>query len=108
MLRITHCLDDQLIDGGKVVSLTHRPRSTPQKYNFSVSGIHFSSRLSKLQGLVPLIGLGIVVVKVGSRKMFLGSKARPMRKANNLTAIFESTLTTLEASTTCYRDSFFF
>jgi hypothetical protein len=24
MLRITHCLDNQLTDGGKVVSLTHR------------------------------------------------------------------------------------
>jgi hypothetical protein len=27
--------------GGKVVSLTHRPHSTPQKHYFSVSGTHF-------------------------------------------------------------------
>jgi hypothetical protein len=39
MLRIPHYLDSRLTDGGEVVSLTHRPRSTPQKHNFfSVSG----------------------------------------------------------------------
>jgi S-methylmethionine-dependent homocysteine/selenocysteine methylase len=30
MLRIPHCLDSELTDGGKVVSLTRRLRSTPQ------------------------------------------------------------------------------
>jgi hypothetical protein len=34
MLRIPHCLDSRLIDGGKVVRLTHRLRSTPQKHFF--------------------------------------------------------------------------
>jgi hypothetical protein len=29
MLRIPHCLDSRLTDGGKLVSPTHRPRSTP-------------------------------------------------------------------------------
>jgi hypothetical protein len=39
MLRIPHCLDNRLIDGGKVVSPTHQPRFTPQKhyYFFNVS-----------------------------------------------------------------------
>jgi hypothetical protein len=32
MLRIPHCLDNRLIDGGKVVSLTLRPHFTPQKH----------------------------------------------------------------------------
>jgi hypothetical protein len=41
MLRITYCLENRLIDGGNVVSPTHWPRSTPQKYYSSVSGIHF-------------------------------------------------------------------
>jgi hypothetical protein len=31
MLRIAHCLDNRLC-GGKFVSPTHRPRSTPQKH----------------------------------------------------------------------------
>jgi hypothetical protein len=31
MLRIPHCLDSRLTDGGWVVSPTHRPHSTPQK-----------------------------------------------------------------------------
>jgi hypothetical protein len=42
MLRIPHCLENWLTDGGKVVSPTHRPQLTPQKhYYFSVSGTHF-------------------------------------------------------------------
>jgi hypothetical protein len=40
ILRIPHCLDNRLTDGGKVVSLKHRPRSIPQKH-FSTSGTHF-------------------------------------------------------------------
>jgi hypothetical protein len=34
MLRIPHCLDNRLIDGGKFVSPTHRPHFTPQKHYF--------------------------------------------------------------------------
>jgi hypothetical protein len=34
ILRIPHCLDNRLTDGGKVVSPTHRPRSTLQKHLF--------------------------------------------------------------------------
>jgi hypothetical protein len=34
MLRIPHCLDNRLIDGGKVVSPTHRPHFTAQKHFF--------------------------------------------------------------------------
>jgi hypothetical protein len=41
MFRIPHCLDNRLIDGGKVVSPTHWPRSTPEKHYFSASGAHF-------------------------------------------------------------------
>jgi hypothetical protein len=43
---------------GKVVSLTHRPRFTPQKhYYFYVSGTHFCYRLIKPLGLVRPEGL---------------------------------------------------
>jgi hypothetical protein len=42
MLRISHCLDNRLTDGGKVVSPMHPPHITPQKhYYFYVSGTHF-------------------------------------------------------------------
>jgi hypothetical protein len=59
MLMIPHCLDNRLIDGGKVVSPTHQLHFTPQKhYYFNVSGTHFCSRLSKPQGLVRPEGLG--------------------------------------------------
>jgi hypothetical protein len=34
MLRISHCLDNRFIDGGKVVSPTHQPHFTPQKHYF--------------------------------------------------------------------------
>jgi hypothetical protein len=56
--RIPHCLDNRLTDGGEVVSPTHQPRSNSQKHNFSASGTHFYWRVSKLQGLVRLEGLG--------------------------------------------------
>jgi hypothetical protein len=39
MIRTPHCLDNWLIDGGKVVSLTHPTHFTAQKhYYFNVSG----------------------------------------------------------------------
>jgi hypothetical protein len=41
MLRVPHCLDNLLIDGGKVVSPSHRPHFTPQKFFFNISGTHF-------------------------------------------------------------------
>jgi hypothetical protein len=44
MLRIPHCLDSGLTDGGEVVSLTHRPRFTPQKYYLFLSPIAISVR----------------------------------------------------------------
>jgi hypothetical protein len=53
MLRISHCLDNRLKDGDKVVSSKHRPRPTPKKHYFCASGTHFCWRLSKPQGLVP-------------------------------------------------------
>jgi hypothetical protein len=34
ILRIPHCLDNRLIDGGKVVNPTHLPHFTPQKHFF--------------------------------------------------------------------------
>jgi hypothetical protein len=38
MLRIPHCLDSRIIDGGKVVSLKLPPHFTPQKhYYFNVN-----------------------------------------------------------------------
>jgi hypothetical protein len=59
MLRIPHCLDNRLIDGGKVVSPTHPPHFTPQKhYYFYVPGTHFCKRLSKPQGPVRPQALG--------------------------------------------------
>jgi hypothetical protein len=47
MLRIPHCLDNWLTDGGKVVSLTHWPRSTSQKL-FSASNVLSQIRTSCL------------------------------------------------------------
>jgi hypothetical protein len=58
MLRIPHCLDSQITDGGEVVSLTDRPRFTPKKYYFSASGTYFCQKLSKPQGPMRLEGLG--------------------------------------------------
>jgi hypothetical protein len=57
MLRIPRFLDSRLTDGGKVVSLTYRPRSAPQKHYFSAPGTHFRYRLTKPQGLVRQEGI---------------------------------------------------
>jgi hypothetical protein len=46
MLRIPHCLENRLTDGGEVVSLTQWPHSTPQKYFLFVSGTHICYRLA--------------------------------------------------------------
>jgi hypothetical protein len=53
-LRIPHCIEIRLTDGGKVFSSTHRQRSTPQKHYFSVFNTHFCWRLSEPPGLVRL------------------------------------------------------
>jgi hypothetical protein len=73
MLRIPHCLDNPLTDGGKVVGPTHQPHFTPQKhYYFYVSGTHVCWRLSKLQGLVRPEGLGKF------KNHFIGNRTRDL------------------------------
>jgi hypothetical protein len=71
-LRIPHSLDSPLTDGGKVVSPTYRPCSTPQKYYFSASGTHFCQRRRKPQGLVWPEQLG----KLKKFIDFVGSRTR--------------------------------
>jgi hypothetical protein len=77
MLRIPHCLDSRLTDGGKVVSLTHRPRSTLQKHYYSVSGTHSCYRLSEPQGLVQPEGLGKL-----KKNHFIGSRTHDLPACN--------------------------
>jgi hypothetical protein len=55
MLRIPHCPDSQLTDGGVVA--IHAMFSFPKTCCFSDSGIHFCSRWSIPQGIVLLEGL---------------------------------------------------
>jgi hypothetical protein len=56
MLRIPHCLDNRLTNGGKVVSPMHPPHFTPYKHYFSASGTDICPRLSKPQGQERLEG----------------------------------------------------
>jgi hypothetical protein len=51
-------IDNQLTDGGKIVSPMHWLHPTPQKHYLSVSGTHFCYTLSKPQVLEQLEGLG--------------------------------------------------
>jgi hypothetical protein len=69
MLRILPSLDSPLTDGGKVVSHTHQPLSTPKKHYFSVSDTHFCYRVSK-----PLVRLE----ELGKLKKFTSSGLEPM------------------------------
>jgi hypothetical protein len=54
----SHSLDNRLIDGGEVISLKHRPRSTLLKRFPSASATRFCCRLGKPRGLERLKGLG--------------------------------------------------
>jgi hypothetical protein len=67
ILRIPHCLDNRLTDGGKVVTL-RTGRSLLPRNNFSASGTHFC--YSKPQGLVRPEGLG----KLKKFIRFIGSR----------------------------------
>jgi hypothetical protein len=52
MLRISHYLDNRLTDGGKVVSPTHGPHFTPQKYSyFYVSGTQRKENVHRWKSL---------------------------------------------------------
>jgi hypothetical protein len=53
MLRIPHCLNSRLTDGGKYVNLKRRPPLySSDTLFFSAFGTHFCERLSKPQDLV--------------------------------------------------------
>jgi hypothetical protein len=56
MLRIPHCLESRLTDGGKVSALLTGRALLPRNY-FSASDTHFCYRLSKPLDLVRLEGL---------------------------------------------------
>jgi hypothetical protein len=53
MLRIPHCLDNRLTDGGKAVSLTHRPIFNPGRLLVLVSlrGRIDPRAIARLEGL---------------------------------------------------------
>jgi hypothetical protein len=74
MLRIPHCLDNRLTDGGKVVSPTHWPHSTSPKHDFSASDTHSCQGLSKPQGQVRKEGLG----KMKKINDLIGSRTRDL------------------------------
>jgi hypothetical protein len=74
MLRIPHCLDSRLSDGGQVVSLTPHPCVTHHKH-FVTSGNNFCQRLSEPQGLVRPEGL----CKLNQKKnLFTSSGLEPV------------------------------
>jgi hypothetical protein len=50
ILRVPHCLNNGLAYGGKVVSSTHWPRSTPKKHYSFASGTRSCQRLSEPAG----------------------------------------------------------
>jgi hypothetical protein len=50
MVRIPHCLDNRFIDGGKVVSLTHPPHSTPQEHYYFQATTNLTESLGRRSG----------------------------------------------------------
>jgi hypothetical protein len=79
MLRIPHCLDSRLTDGGEDGRLTRRPRSTRHKHYSSASGTHFCWMLSEPQGPVQLERLDKlkkVIHAIGSRTRDLSAGSK--------------------------------
>jgi hypothetical protein len=72
MLRTPHCLDNRLIDSGKVVSLTHQPRSTPQKHYHTqiIYNIHKSPEMHSFRVKAFLNPLNDNLNAVNSRRWF--------------------------------------
>jgi hypothetical protein len=83
MLRIPHCLDNRLIDGGQVVSLTRRPCFTPINVFGSInnsallnsslshdcvpivtSGLYISIKFKKSKDLLRILRLCALEVRV--------------------------------------------
>jgi hypothetical protein len=96
MLRIPHCLDDRLTDGGKVLSLTHRPHFTPQKhYYFSTSGT---------QGLVLPEGLGKVKKIINPIGSSVIPASRKRRRKGNPVVPDETVMYGYESSATLTTD----
>jgi hypothetical protein len=89
MLRIPHCLDNPLIDSGKVVSPKHRQRSTSQKHHFLLLVLNSVKRLSIPQGTVRPEGLDILKYSLTSSDLEsaafrLEAKSRNRQKCTSL------------------------
>jgi hypothetical protein len=99
MLRIPHCLDNWFVDGNKVVSPEHRPRSTSQE---KISGTYFCWRLSKPQVLARLEGIGTLPPSVsrllGQYGINISQPYRPMNTVTGTALLF----TVLKQSTSYY------
>jgi hypothetical protein len=67
MLRILHCVDNRLTDGGEAVSLKPQKRSTTQNHHSFFSSTHFSLSLSIPHWLVRPEVLGKLLKFIGSR-----------------------------------------
>jgi hypothetical protein len=78
MLRIPHCLDNRLTNGGKVVSPTHRPLLYSPETLFLCFWYSFLLGLVKPQGLVRPEGLGKLIKIVH----LLGSRTRDLPVCN--------------------------
>jgi hypothetical protein len=80
MLSIPHCLDNRLIDGGKIVSPKHQPQFTPQKHFFPLLVLISLKRLNKPQGLVRPGYLG----KLKKFIHLIGSRTRDLHAASSI------------------------
>jgi hypothetical protein len=92
MLRIPHCLDKQLTDGGKVVSPTHRPHFTPRNIIVSFLVLNLPNPSGSTRPWSSLSLYQKCVLETLKKIMTLGSKVRLVRRADKLTAVWADCL----------------
>jgi hypothetical protein len=85
MLKIPHCLDNRLTDGGEVVSLTHRSRSTPHKDVYlSLAFISVRGRVNPAPSSSLTLHTPLFTTATSLIKLWLtnpgGSRSKPCRR----------------------------
>jgi hypothetical protein len=104
MLRIPHCLNNPLTDGGKVISPAHRPRSTTQKHYrpYKILGAT-QPPTSRQGGEIPFhMGLSCRSIKLTSHLCVRPRSKLTLSRMSSRNCVSSTTQTTVNIFLTCH------